>query len=408
VRVVFCHEFHYVRGGAERYMFELTDLLTRRDHEVIPFATHSGQNRPTPYERYFVGELDFPTLLRAGGPTNALRAAGRALYSRQARARLAALLADVRPDLIHIFGFAHYLSMSILDAATAAGVPVVQSLLDYRWRCPNTTFLSHGQVCEACRGGRYYQAVRRRCKRGSVGASLLAAAGAYLLDWTRGPRKVARFVCHSRFLMDKLATHGLPASKMRYLPHFVDLRAYPLPTDNAPLAVYFGRLSYEKGLYTLLRAAEISGMTTVIVGAGEEEAALRRAVAERGLTNVQFTGPAWGADLHAIVSRARCVVCPSEWYENSPLAVYEAMALGKPVIGAAIGGIPELVAAGGTGLLFRPGDAADLADKLALMAARPDLAQTWGAAARQVAATRFAPDAHYEELMAIYAEARRG
>lgn len=407
MRIVFCHEFYYPRGGAERYLFELADLLAERGHEVIPFATRSPQNRPTPYERYFVSELDFPALLRAGGVGNGLRAAGRALYSREARTHLAQLLADVRPDLIHVFGFAHYLSMSILDAAGALGVPVVQSLLDYRWRCPNTTFLSHGQVCECCRGGRYYQAVRRRCKRGSLGASLLAAASTYLLDWTRGADKVARFICHSRFLQDKLIAHGLPADRMRYLPHFVNLRNYPPPQGNEPVAVYFGRLSYEKGLHTLLRAAAFTGMDTVIVGAGEEEAELRHEAAARGLAHVRFAGPLWGANLHAIVSRARCVVCPSEWYENSPLMVYEAMALGKPVVGAAIGGIPELVEDGVTGLLFRPGDAEDLAARLAQMLAQPELARSYGARARQIAEERFAPERHYRNLMAIYEEAQR-
>lgn len=401
------HEFHYLRGGAERYLFDLMGLLEARGHTVASFSTRSPENRASSYEDYFISEMSFRDLLRRGGVRAGLRAGGRALYSLEARRSLARLLCDTKPDLVHVFGFAHYLSASIFDAIAAARVPVVQSLLDYKWLCPNTTFLSHGALCEHCRGGRYYEVVRRRCKRGSLAASVLAGLQAYLTDARRVAGKIHVFLCHSRFLMNKMIEYGYSSAKFRYVPHFVEVEETTPPEAGEPFALYFGRLAREKGVHTLVRAAQLSGVPLTIVGSGSEEASLRALVAREGLTHVRFVGPLWGEPMKDLLRRARCVVCPSEWYENSPLTVYESMALGKPVVGADIGGIPELVQDGVTGLLFRAGDAADLAAKLRQLMDAPDAARRWGEEARRIAKREFAADAHYEQMMAVYADTRR-
>jgi len=124
------------------------------------------------------------------------------------------------------------------------------------------------------------------------------------------------------------------------------------------------------------------------------------------LNHVHFLGPKWGQDMRDIVSKARCVVCPSEWYENSPLVVYEAMAMERPVIGANIGGIPELVQDQVTGLLFRPGDPQDLAAKIGFLMEHPDQSRQWGAEARRIAKERFTPQKHYTEMLSVYEDAR--
>jgi len=406
MRIVMCNEFFYLRGGAERYMFDLMELFIQHGHEVIPFSMYAPQNYPTYHGKYFVSNIDFPALLQSRNFIDMIRAIPRLLYSIEARKSLFRLLQDTKPDVVHVFNFAHYLSISILDAIKYNRVPVVQSLLDYKWLCPNTSFLSRGEVCERCRNRRFYQAILRRCKRNSLSASFLASIQAYLSALTHADDKIKFFICHSRYLFGKMVEYGYPSEKFRYMRHFLDVDNYPNSDTNEPVAVYFGRFSYEKGLQTLLRAAEITGVTVALIGSGPDEEALKLYAREHGLNNVHFLGPKWGQEMRDIVSKARCVVCPSEWYENSPLVVYEAMAMAKPVIGANIGGIPELVQDQITGLVFRPGDSEDLAVKMRFLIDHPDIARRWGAEARRVAKDKFKPQKHYKDILSVYKDAR--
>jgi len=409
MRIVICHEFFYLRGGAERYMFDVIQLLRGQGHEVIPFSTVSAQNEsPGVYGEYFVSQIDFPALVQSHNPKDIGRVLQRSIYSMEAKQSLSRLLCDTKPDLVHIFGFPQYLSFSILDAIADARVPAVQSMLDYKWLCPNSTFLSHGRLCEKCRKHRYHNVIAQRCKRSSFGASLVAALQAYYAYFSRSADRIALFICHSRFLWAKMIEYGYAAARLSFVPHFMDVATYPAPSTSDPVAVYFGRLSPEKGVWTLLRAIEIAGIPVNFVGTGSEEGPMRQYVQDRGLANIRFLGPAWGDDMRNLVSRARFVVCPSEWYENSPLAIYEAMAMGRPVIGARIGGIPELVQDGITGLTFETGNAEDLAAKMRYLMDAPDIARQLGAKAREVAAAEFTPAKHYQELMRIYEDAMAG
>src|SRR3972149_9314261 len=408
MRVVMCHEFFYLRGGAERYLFGLMELLASYGHEVIPFSMHSSENLSTPYENYFVNNMDFPSLMKSRSLNSAIQATGRSLYSTEAKKKFLKLLQETKPDLVHVFGFAHYLSISILDAAKTAGVPVIQSLLDYKWLCPNTTFLLNGKPCEKCKNHQFYNVVLHRCKRNSLRASLLAGLQAYVVTLTQAAGKVTLFLCHSRYLLTKMIEYGYPPEKFRYIPHFLlDVDSYPDADNSEPYAVYFGRLSYEKGLTTLLRAAEIAKVTVKIIGCGPEEKDLRLYAREHALSNVHFLGERWGQEMQDIVRKARYALCPSEWYENSPLAVYEAMAMGRPVIGANIGGIPELIQDHITGLVFHPGDPEDLAAKMLYLMENPEIARQWGSEARRIAKEKFAPYKHYKDILSVYEDAVR-
>jgi glycosyltransferase involved in cell wall biosynthesis len=406
MRILLCHEFFYLRGGAERYLFDVMDLLIQHGHEVIPFSTHSQKNQQTPFEEFFVSHIDFPTFMGTRSPEDVKEVLARSIYSFEARSKLRHLLRTHMPDVAHVLGFAGYLSPSILDALREARIPVVQSLLDYRWLCPNTTFLSQGFICERCKYHHFHNVVLRRCKRGSLGASFLAGLQAYIMSFTGAANKVDIFLCHSRFLMDKMIEFSYPREKFRYAPHFLDLDRYPNWEDSQPFAVYFGRISPEKGVKTLLDAAALTGIPLKVIGEGPQAQFLRAYASEHNLDNVEFTGPKWGLEMQDLVGRARFVVCPSEWYENSPLVVYEAMAMGRPVVGARIGGIPELVQDHVTGLTFRAGDANDLADKMRFLMDHPECAHEWGGNARQQAGQHFSPQGHYETLMSVYQSTR--
>ncbi len=405
MQVLMCNSFYYLRGGVERCFFDLQKLLEAHGHQTIPFCMHHERNFPTPYSRYFVSSIDFPSLLeQRNGLLTRLRVAERVLYSGEARWQMERLLADVHPDIAHVQEIDHEISPSILPVLRAAGIPVVQTLHDYKQLCPNTNFVSHGQVCERCRGRRYYHAVLRRCKRGSLSASLLAGLETSFHQLLRiWDRNVDVFIVPSRFLQRKLAEHGF-RGRVVLLPHFVDLDRFQPRYEPGDYLLYFGRLVDLKGVRTLLEAMRHvrPSARLVVAGDGELEAELRATAQQHGLSNVTFAGYLATDELIPLVQRAICTVFPSECYENYPLAVVESLACGTPVIGSDIGGIPDLVEDGVSGLLFESGNARQLAERIESLLADPQRAVEMGRNGRRQVEANNDPQHHYRQLMALY------
>ncbi|HRO25775.1 MAG TPA: glycosyltransferase, partial [Promineifilum sp.] len=315
---------------------------------------------------YFVGFIDFPTELSKPGLSPKLRVVERILYSREARRKVEAIIEDTRPDLVHIHGFIHEMSTSILPALKAAGLPVVQTLHDYKIACPNTTFVSNDHICEACKGGRYYNMTRYRCKRGSLSASLLASAEMYFHQMFRlYEPNIDMFISPSRFLADKMAEHGI-RKPIIPIPNFINPDNFTAVYEPQNHFVFAGRLVRVKGIMTLLEAMRHinSDAALMIAGAGELEPEMRQFVETHNLTNVRFLGHLGTDDLAALVRSALFTVSPAEWYENYSMTVIESLACGTPVIGANIGGIPEQVRDGWNGFLFEPGNATELAARM--------------------------------------------
>lgn len=403
MRILMCNSFYYLRGGAERCFFDLTALLEQHGHEVIPFSMVHEQNYPSPYARYFVSGVDFPKLLQGSGIGGKVQAVERVIYARETRDKLRQLLADVKPDLAHIHGIAHEMSPSFLPALKAAGVPVVQTLHDYKLLCPNTSFVSQGQVCEACKGHRYYNVVRKRCKRGSLAASLLAGLEMYVHKGLQIYEKnVDTFISPSRFLQQKMYEYGIQ-NRIVHIPNFVNADTVQPRTEKEPYIVYAGRLVDVKGVRTLLQAMTTArGVRLYLAGSGELEGELRQFAQANNLTQVVFLGYLDKAALTDLVQRALCTVTPSEWFENNPMTVLESFACGTPVIGANIGGIPELVIHNQTGLLFQPGDASQLAQQIQALVADPARAVELGRNARTQVLTVNNPTTHYEQTIQVY------
>lgn len=401
LKVLAVNKFYYLRGGTERYFFELKGMLEERGHEVVPFAMQDEQNEPSEHSDLFVSPAAFDsrTSVWAGA-----RAAARVVYSVEARRKLEALLERAKPDVAHLHNIAHQLSPSILFGLGARGVPVVQTLHDYKLVCPNYQMFVGGRVCERCRGGRYYRAVLHRCMHGSVARSLSVSAEAYLHAMLRTyERHVDLFVAPSRSLRDRMIAHGVAPSRIVHVPHAIPLEGYEPNFEAGEYVAYVGRLAVGKGAETVLRAAACSrAVRFVIVGEGPLAAELRERAAHMGLDNVAFLGYLTGEELRSAFRGALCVVVPSECLENSPLTVFEAFAYGKPVVGASIGGIPELVVEGETGLLFEPGDGAALAARVSELAADRARAEEMGRRARVKLERDHSPERHCEQIVEIY------
>ena len=404
MKILMVNSFNYVRGGAERCYLDLSALLESRGHEVIPFAMRHPLNLPSAYDDYFVSHVDFPTELARPGIGPKLKVTERILYAREARDKIARIVADTRPDLVHIHGFIHEMSTSILPALKKAGLPVVQTLHDYKIVCPNTTFISQEEICKRCRGHRYYNIALHRCKRGSRMASALAGAEMYFHELFRlyAPQ-IDLFISPSDFLARKVREHGL-RKPIVTIPNFINPDLFQPRYDPENYFIFVGRLVRTKGILTLLEAMRYLNTPAElrIAGAGELEGELRAYAATYGLTNVKFLGHLDTAALTQTMQRAVFTVQPSEWYENYSMTVIESLASGTAVIGSAIGGIPEQVRDGVNGLLFEPGNAPQLAEKIQYLLDRRDLAIEMGRSGRRQVETLNGPDAHYEQTRQVY------
>lgn len=411
MKILMINSFNYLRGGAERCFLDLSDLLRANGHEVIPFCMDHPQNLPSDYESYFVPYADFPTELARPGLGPKLAVAERVLYSRDARRQLEQLIAATQPDLAHVHGFIHEMSTSILPALKAAGVPVIQTLHDYKIVCPNTTFVSGDSVCESCNGHRYYNIIRKRCKRGSLMASVLAGAEMYFHEWLGlYEPNVDLFISPSQFLSDKVREHGV-RKPIVTIPNFINPDAFRPSYEKEDYFIYVGRLVRVKGVFTLFEAMRHlpSSARLCVAGSGEVEPELKAFVQEHGLTdNIRFLGHLNTADLTALMQKAAFTVVPSEWYENYSMTVIESLACGTPVVGAAIGGIPEQVRDGENGLLFPSGDPTLLAERIQYMLDNPEAAREMGRRGRALMDTVNSPETHYGLTLAAYEAVLRG
>lgn len=393
------NNFFYRRGGSEFVFFEHNRLLEQAGWEVVPFAMRDPRNLPTPWSAHFAD----PVELAAAQPLRRkLVAAGKLIYSLEARRRVRRLLQLARPTIAHAHNIYHHLSPSILPELRQQGVPVVMTLHDLKLACPAYKMFSNGAVCERCRGGRLHQVVLQRCIRGSLGMSALVwIESALHRVFDVYAQNVTRFVVPSRFLQSKLTEWGVDPTQLVYIPNFVDTEALPARPGGRGF-IYIGRLMPEKGVATLIAAAAKARVPLSVAGAGPDEASLRERASACG-GEVRFLGHLQGVELLDAIAAARAVVVPSELYENAPISVMEAAAMAKPVIGARIGGIPELIREGQTGVLFESGSVDSLAEALRRVEALPeDSIEQMGRAARRWMQSEFSPSHYRERMLSLY------
>lgn len=402
MKILLINKYYYVKGGADRHVLLLQELLERNGHEVIIFSMNDPKNEPSRYAKHFVSNVDFE---HVRGGKEGLRTVGRMLFSWEARRNVARLIADTKPDIAHIHNIYHQISPSILPLLRQNSIPIVQTLHDYKLICPNYSLFTEGNICERCKSHKYYNAIRHRCIKDSVSASTLAAVEMSLHKLLGlYERHVNIFISPSAFLMNTVRSWGFTNLDIRQLPYFMDATGTP-NTKPGTYLLYFGRLSREKGVDTLLEAMD--GITTPlkIVGTGPQEHTLRLYAKEHSITNVEFLGFKQGQELHDLVRNAMGIVVPSRWHENYPFVILEAFAAGKAVIGTRRGGIPELVKDGERGLLCGAGSPEALQNTIREFAASPSRIQDWAEHAYAFIQTHRS-EQFYPKLMKIYADAQ--
>lgn len=409
LRILHVNKFLHRRGGAEAYMLDLAEAQRTRGDQVAFFAMAHPDNEPDPFERWFPGQVELNPPPSGLGPKAA--AVGRMLWSSSARRGVRAVAEQVRPDVAHLHNVYQHLSPSVVAGLADAGVPMVMTVHDYKLICPSYQLLAAGAPCEACVTGSALHALRRRCKDGSVAASGALAVEAVVHRRLGAWDDVPVLICPSRFLAGRMVAGGIDPDRLVVVPHpaVAVEPVRPLTPDGArrPI-VLFGRLSAEKGVDVAVRAvagAE-ADVRLEVAGDGPMRSALAALAEEVAPGRVRFHGRLRRAEVHQLVAGAAAVVVPSRWYENQPMTVLEAFALGRPVIGSDLGGTPELVLDGDTGWLVPADDPVALARAMAAAVTDPAEADRRGGAARRFVERRHGLAAHLEAVDAAYELAR--
>ena len=388
MRVLICNKFYYRRGGDCVYAMQLERLLRSHGHEVAVFAMDHPDTVGTPWRSYFPDEVNLDKKI------SQVRFTLRSLGIGSVASRFKALLSDFRPEVVHLGNIHSQLSPIIVEIAHRQGCKVVWTLHDYKLLCPRYDCLRYGETpCESCFHDKK-NVVRYRCMKDSLAGSIAGWLEATRWDRRRLESFTDAFICPSRFMSQKMQQGGFDPVRLHILCNFFDAgesgAGLDLPRED--YYCYVGRLSQEKGISRLVDVARHLPWKLLVVGDGP----LRDSLCES--SNIVYTGRKDFETVCRIVRQARFLVLPSEWYENNPLSIIESLCFGTPVLGADIGGIPELIDAGRNGMLFESGNEGDLERKIESMYETDFHYGDIAAAARK----RFSPEAYYESLMQIY------
>ncbi|MGN0804710.1 MAG: glycosyltransferase family 4 protein [Candidatus Coproplasma sp.] len=350
MKVLLVNKFHYMKGGSERYYFTLAEAFKARGDEVVFFAMHDAENEPCYQSPYFVSNVGVN-----GGIKSKLKMVLHIAYSKEAYGKMTELLKKENPDVV-ILNLVHkQITCSVIDAIKDynPNIKILWTMHDLITVCPAYTMLDgKGQICEKCLDGNFNNCKKNKCIHGSTLMSYLSTYEAKKIKKKGWYNKVDTFICPSQFYADKLKSGNFTKSPIICLRNPLPLdTVYECNDHDDGYILYFGRLSPEKGVKTLIDASVQANVRLVVLGTGPIEAELHEYAND--FANVEFKGFQKGQALTNYIKNARCVVLPSEWYENGPYSAMEAMALGKPLIVSNLGGLPELVEDGKNGYIFK-------------------------------------------------------
>ncbi|MGE5224476.1 MAG: glycosyltransferase family 4 protein [Omnitrophica WOR_2 bacterium] len=391
-------------GGDITYAYNLAQLLMSKGHEVAFFAMQNENNLPDPNSDLFVSEINFRELNKKKNIKTGAQVLVRTIYSTEARQKFSKLIDRFHPDLIHLQNIYAHLTASIIFEASQRKLPMVWTQHDFRMACPNSHFLIDrtNEVCEACRGGKYYQVVLKRCKKDSLLASLMACTESYAYQWMHVPEKASAFLAPSKFLRRKLLENGFPPEKVYHLPLFMTEEQFRPGGADQGYLLFLGRIEHIKGVDILVEACRQAPSVKVIL-AGSADGAFATNLINSLPPNVTYAGLKHGDELFELISQALSIVLPSVCYENQPFSILEAFAAGKPVIASDLGGMTELVSEE-RGRLVKPKDPVSLAEAMIWMTGHVDQVKEMGLNAQSYAREVHTAEPHYNHLMAIYSQ----
>lgn len=392
MKILLVNKFYYRRGGDCIYTLNLEKLLKSKGHDVAIFAMQCRDNYPSQWSKYWPMEASFKPGLKM------IRGLMRPFGTKEVEKKFTRLLEDFKPDVVHVGNIHSQISPIVVKIAHERDIKVVWTIHDYKLLCPRYDFLKKGQtICEECLTNSH-SVVDYNCVKNSKIASYLGYKEALkwnvknISEWTDD------FICASDFVREMMVKGGFPKAKVHTIVHSVDtdacaMTSYSLKEDRSYYC-FIGRLSHEKGVKTLIEAANQLPYNLIVIGDGPIIKDLKLIAND----NIDLVGFKNWEEIKKTVSNARFCVTPSEWYEVLGLVNLESLCLGTPVLGARIGGIPELIEEGVTGMTFKSGNVDDLKDKILKMFAHDFDYQ----AIAKDAIERYSSEAYYHKLMEYY------
>ena len=358
MKVLMINKFLYPNGGSETYIFKIGEWIEKNGHEVQYFGMeHTGRcvgNRVNAY----TSDMDF----HGGSILSKLTYPIKTIYSSEARKQIRKVLDDFKPDVCHINNFNYQLTPSIILEIKKwnKDCRIVFTAHDYQLVCPNHMLnnpITH-ENCEKCLGGYFINCKKGKCIHGSTSKSAIGTMEAMLWNYNGVYKNFDKIICCSEFLKKKMDTNPVFEERTIALHNFVE-KVEKKDVEKKDYVLYFGRFSEEKGIGTLIQAAkELPDVQFIFAGTGPLEGEIN------GVSNIKNVGFQKGEVLEKLIREAKFSVYPSEWYENCPFSVMESQMYGTPVLGADIGGIPELIEVGKTGELFESGNKEELKNKI--------------------------------------------
>ena len=396
MKILLVNKFLYPKGGVETYVIKLGEILKSNGHEVEYFGIEDENNTLSNNADSYASNIDFST-----GTLNNLTAPFKIIYSSQARKSFKTVLRSFKPDVVHLNNIHFHLTPSIILEAQKyreeknSNLKIVYTAHDYQLICP-----SHGlftpdlKACEKCVGSNYSNCIKNKCVKNSIPKSILGSLEGVFWKHSKAYSYIDAIICPSIFLKSKLDLEERYRNKTIALHNFTD-KAEIIETEKENYVLEFGHLSKDKGTYTLLEAAKkLPQFRFVFAGFGEAESAINE------VENCEYVGYKSGKELEMLIRKAAVTICPSIIYENCPFAVIESQMFLTPVIGADIGGIPELIDEGKTGELFEADNAEELAKKIALVLKDKNTLEQYSNNCREIDIET--PQSYYKKLIKIY------
>ncbi len=411
MKILLANKFFFLNGGVEKYLRDLLNQLYSMGHEPIPFSVSYADSWESSYSDYFLpapdkgGKAHFRDIQFR--PGNILRYLDRSIYSLEAKKYLNRLMQAVgQLDVAYLFNIYNYMSPSIVHTLKKQDIPVVMQLGDYNLLCPSYTFLRQGAPCTLCLPGRYWHGLWHKCVKNSYPASMVRVLAMYIQKWLRVYQQVDAFIVPCRFMQDKMAQGGFSAERIHLLRYPMPRLENQGPSLKKDYILYFGRISYEKGLDTLIAAFQdlAPKEELYIVGRsydGEKER-LQDLISPEFKHRIHFLDFLQKKELNKWISQALFTLVPSRWYDNAPLSIYESFQRHTPVVGADIGGIPEQIQDRETGRLFRSDSVPELAEAMQWMLEDRERLLQMGARGAAFVAENCDMQKHTDALLQIF------
>jgi len=399
MKILMVNKFLYPNGGSETYIFKLGDYLSTHGHEVQYFGMeHEGRIVGNAVNAY-TSDMDF----HGGSKLSKLTYPIKTIYSSEARKQIRKVLENFQPDVVHLNNFTYQITPSVIleivkwRKETKRQCRIIFTAHDYNLVCPNHMLNNPNthENCEKCLGGHFMNCTKGKCIHGSTAKSVVGTAEGFFWKWKGTYKYIDAVICCSEFMKTKLDTNPVFKGKTIALHNFIDKVAWQ-DTKKKDYVLYFGRFSEEKGIGTLIKVCkELPDVQFIFAGTGPLEDQIK------GISNIKNVGFQTGKALETLIREARFSIYPSEWYENCPFSVMESQMYGTPVLGADIGGIPELIQVGKTGELFKPGNAEELKQKIKKLWGSKGITDTYAGNCKNISFDNI--DEYYKKILPIYA-----